>query len=45
MFKIEKKLAEGILNYLASKPYAEVAGLINGLQKLEEVKEAENIKE
>ena len=43
MFKIEEKLVAGLLNYLASKPYAEVAGLIDALQKLP--KEDKQLKE
>jgi len=38
-FKINEKLVNSILQYLASKPYAEVAGLIQELQKVEEIKE------
>lgn len=35
MYKISKELAQGILNYLAQRPYAEVAGAIESLKRLE----------
>jgi len=39
MYKIEKKVAQAILEYLARQPYAEVFSLVQALQKLEEIKE------
>lgn len=38
-FLIEEKLANNILNYLATKPYIEVANLIHGLNSLVPVQE------
>ena len=35
MFKLKEELANKLLNYLASKPFAEVWQLINELQKVE----------
>ena len=35
MFKLNEELANKLLNYLASKPFAEVWQLINELQKVE----------
>jgi hypothetical protein len=34
-FIIEEKLANAILNYLANKPYIEVAGLMHGMNSLQ----------
>ena len=39
MYKIEKKLIEALLQYLASRPYAEVFQFVGLLQQLEEIKE------
>lgn len=42
MFTIDEKLANAILNYLASRPYVEVFQLVEalkGLKKVEEEKE------
>lgn len=36
-FVIDGTLAVAVLNYLASKPYLEVAGMIQKLQELESV--------
>ena len=36
-FLIEGGLANGILNYLGSKPYVEVAGLIDGLREIQPI--------
>lgn len=33
-FLIEEKFAEKLLEYLASKPYAEVVDLVEGMRKL-----------
>lgn len=55
-YKITQQLAQAILNYLGNKPYAEVAGLIEGLkvltpitqdnpEEVEEIKETENTAE
>ena len=38
-FEIEEKLAQAVLNYLAQKPYAEVAPLIAELMQLKKVEE------
>ncbi len=38
-FLITEGLAQGILNYLAEKPFKESAGLINALQRLEPYEE------
>ena len=47
MYKIQKETLEKMLNYLASKPFAEVAQLINEIQQVEEIKEEvkEEVKE
>ena len=37
MFKLNEELANKLLNYLASKPFAEVWQLINELQKVEKI--------
>jgi len=37
-FLIGEDLAQAVLNYLQSKPFAEVASLITNLVKLEEAK-------
>ena len=39
MYKIDKKLVEAVLNYLAGKPYIETFQLIQALQQLQEIKE------
>lgn len=36
-FIINEDLAASIVNYLAQKPFGEVAGLINGMQQLRPV--------
>jgi hypothetical protein len=35
MFLLPKSLGDGIINYLASQPYKDVAGLVQGLQQLQ----------
>lgn len=45
MFKLKKDVIEKTLNYLAGRPFAEVAGLINELQQAEEIKEEKDGKE
>ena len=40
-FKVSEELATAVLNYLAGRPYVEVFQLVNALQKLEEIKQAE----
>jgi hypothetical protein len=42
MYQIEEKVVQVILNYLATKPYAEVAQLISVLSRLEKIKEVDN---
>lgn len=39
MYKISPQQLENVLNYLAKKPYIEVAPIINELSHLEEIKE------
>lgn len=39
MFTIDEKLANAILNYLATRPYAEVFQLINAISQLKKVEE------
>jgi len=38
-FKLTEQLGQELLNYLASRPYAEVFQLVQKLQTLEEIKE------
>ena len=38
MYKIDEKLAQAILNYLAKQPYADVFEMIIALQNLEKTK-------
>jgi hypothetical protein len=40
--EIEDKLAQAILDYLSNKPYVEVFQLIQGLQRMPEIKEDDN---
>jgi len=44
-YKIKEEVANSILNYLASKPYSEVAKLITELQKIEPIEEPKEVKE
>ena len=37
-YKIQENLLQGVINYLATKSYKEVAMLLNGLSKLEIIK-------
>ena len=39
MYKIDKKVAQAILDYLARQPYTDVFELVQALQNLEEIKE------
>lgn len=39
MLKVQKQVIAAILQYLSTKPFAEVFQLIGALQSLEEVKE------
>ena len=43
-FIISQKLAQEVIDYLASKPYAEVYRLIGALQTMKPVKEQETPK-
>lgn len=45
MFNIDEKLAQAILQYLATRPYAEVFQLIGGIQQLKRVEVAKEVKE
>lgn len=45
MFQIDEKLANAILNYLATRPYAEVYQLINAIGQLKKVEEKEEKKD
>lgn len=40
MFQINQDLAQAILNYLVSRPYAEVYHLVAALQQIEKAGEA-----
>jgi len=42
MYKISQEQLQALANYLASKPYAEVVGLIELISKLEKIEENEN---
>ena len=37
MYQIEEELANALLNYLGTKPYGEVFGYINALQKIQPI--------
>ena len=39
-YKLKEETINKILNYLATKPYVEVAGIIRDLQTVESIKEA-----
>ena len=41
MYKLTKEVREALLNYLATKPFAEVVRIIMEIEKLEEIKEGE----
>lgn len=43
-FKITESLANQLLNYLAGRPYIEVAKLVQGLSTLKEVEEVKSKK-
>lgn len=43
MYKINEQLANMILQYLASRPYAEVWQMIQALQSVEKVEETEKV--
>ena len=40
-YKVKEETINNILNYLATKPYVEVAGIIRDLQTVEPIKETE----
>lgn len=42
-FKITESLANQLLNYLASRPYIEVARLVQALSSITEVKQEEKV--
>jgi hypothetical protein len=39
MYKITPELVQGLLNYLATRPYAEVYQAVQALQSLEKIEE------
>jgi len=41
-YKIEEQILNGVIQYLSTKPYAEVFKIMSVLSKLEEIKEDEN---
>jgi len=41
--EISEELAQAILNYLSTKPFAEVVKLVQGLQSLQEIKEVKEV--
>lgn len=43
-FKISDQLLQAVANYLASRPYREVAQLITELSKLEKIEKEKEIK-
>lgn len=43
-YKIDEKLAQSILNYLGTRPYAEVFQLVMKLQQLEQIDEKKESK-
>jgi len=43
VFKIEEKLANEILNYLAERPMREVENMVNGLRRLEMIELTEEV--
>ena len=42
MYKITKEIRDALIQYLSTRPYAEVAGGIQALQSLKEIKEENN---
>lgn len=43
MYQINQEQLQAIANYLASKPYAEVAGLIQMISQLDKIEENEKV--
>ena len=41
MYKISQEQLQALANYLASKPYSEVVGIIEMISKLEKIKETD----
>ena len=44
-FIITEKIVSGVLNYLATRPYMEVAGLIQAMQSMKPVEQPETVED